>query len=156
MKMKSKSTIKPAKKNKLSPSAKNLGKSVVKAKRKEILEFYYMTPQKTDAKDISLCIETIPQEKIEVWRELNLLEIVMTADSLIFQDAKECFEDPLDLEYIREHHIETIYQISYDKEDSDLVKKVMKEILEKKGGFICSDTEDFEPTYDTAHISNMQ
>lgn len=122
-------------------------KAVTKAKKKTILEYYYMIPGKTDAKAISLTIESVPEDKIEVWPQLNLMEVMMTADSLIFQDAMECFEDPLDLEYIKAHEIGTIYQISYDTEDEALVKTVMKEIIEKNGGFICSDTDDFEPTY---------
>ncbi|MCI6019298.1 MAG: hypothetical protein MRZ59_10690 [Clostridiales bacterium] len=134
---------------------KKKGKAVAKAKKKTILEYYYMIPEKTDAKALSLMIETVPEEKIEVWPQLNLMEVVMTADSLIFQDAWECFEDPLDLEYIQGHHIETIYQISYDSEDAELVKKVMKELMTKKGGLICSDTDDFEPTFNTENIGHL-
>lgn len=130
-------------------------KAVTKAKKKTILEFYYMIPGKTDAKAISMTVTTVPEEQVEVWPQLNLMEVVMSADSLIFQDAMECFEDPLDLEYIQAHQIGTIYQISYDTEDEVLVKKVMKEIIEKNGGFICSDTDDFEPTYRAENIEKL-
>ena len=79
----------------------------------------------------------------------------MTSDSLIFQDAHGCFEDPLDLEFIEEHQFKTIYQISFEVEDTELVRKVMKEVLEHKGGLVLSDTETFEPMYDANNIASI-
>ena len=119
---------------------------------KKIVEFYYMTEERTDAKALSLCITSVPQEQIEVWTELNLMEVVMENDSLIFQDARECFVDPLDLEFIKEHHFETIYQISYDEKDELLVRLLMGEVLAGKGGRICADTDDFEPFYTSENV----
>ena len=104
---------------------------------------------------MSLCIETVPQEQIEVWRELNLMEVVLDSDSLIFQDAGECFIDPLDLEFIQEHQIRTIYQISFEAGDGKMVRKIMRELIEKKGGFICSDTETFEPIYGLENMEEL-
>ena len=69
------------------------------------------------------------------------------SDSLIFQDGRECFVDPLDLQFIEEHNIKSIYVVSYEEGDSVKARQVIKEILEAKGGFICSDTEDFEPVF---------
>lgn len=132
---------------------KKLGMPV--KKQKKILEYYYMTPQETDAKDISLCITAVPQEQIEVWPALNLLEVVMDSDSLIFQDARECFEDPLDLEYIEQHGYRTLYQISFEADDIELVKAVMREVLTHKGGRILSDTDDFEPGYGSENINDL-
>lgn len=127
-------------------SKKKMGKKVSKPV-KHILEFYYMTPQETDAKDMSFAITCVPEEQIEVWRELNLMEVVLEHDSLIFQDARECFIDPLDLEFIQKHKIISMYEISFDAVDKEKVAEVLKELLAKKGGFICSDTEDFEPIF---------
>lgn len=131
---------------------------IAKAKKtvKKIVEFYYMTPEKTNAKELSLCITAVPEEQIEVWTELNLMEVVMENDSLIFQDARECFVDPLDQEFIRAHQFETIYQISYDEKDELLVRRVMKEVLSSKGGRICADTDDFEPSYTLENIERLR
>ena len=136
-----------------SGGTKKLGMPV--KKQKKIIEYYYMTPQETTAKDISLCITAVPEDQIEVWPALNLLEVVMVSDSLIFQDAHECFEDPLDLEFIEEHQFKSIYQISFEVEDTDLVRKVMTEILEHKGGMILSDTDTFEPIYDVNSVASI-
>ena len=116
-------------------------------RKKNILEFYYMTPEQTDAKELTMLIHSVDEEKVDVWPELNLLEVVLDSDSLIFQDGRECFVDPLDLQFIEEHHIKSIYVVSYEEGDSVKARQVIKEILEAKGGFICSDTEDFEPMF---------
>ena len=132
-------------------------KPVAKAKKtvKKIVEFYYMTPEKTDARALSQCIHAVDKEQIEIWTELNLMEVVMAHDSLIFQDARECFEDPLDLEFIRAHQYETLYQISYDVQDEPLVRRVMREVLEHMGGAVYGDTDDFEPSYTLENVDQM-
>ena len=116
-------------------------------RKKKILEFYYMTQEKTDARELTRLITSVDEEKVDVWPELNLMEVVLDSDSLIFQDGRECFVDPLDLEFIEERKIQSIYVVSYEEGDDQKARKVIKEILEAKGGFLCSDTEDFEPMF---------
>ena len=78
-------------------------KAVITPKKKtKILEYYYMTPEQTDAKELTTLIKAVDEEKIDVWPELNLMEVVLDRDSLIFQDGRECFVDPLDLEFLEE------------------------------------------------------
>lgn len=143
--------------HKKAAGAAKKGKKVASAKKivKNIVEFYYMTNKKMDAKLLSQCITVVPPEQVEVWTELNLMEVVMENDSLIFQDARECFIDPLDLEFIKEHQFETIYQISYDERDELLVRHVLREILQCCGGRVCADTDDFEPSYSLENIQNL-
>ena len=139
-------------------SEKKLGKKVTAVKKnvKKILEFYYMAPREMTAKELSRCVTIIPEEQVEVWNELNLVEVILENDSLIFQDARECFVDPLDQEFISAHDIKTIYQISYDAQDQLTVRRVMKEILGRMGGMICSDTDDFEPMYTLENVDRLE
>ena len=80
------------------------------------------------------------------------MEVVLDSDSLIFQDGRECFVDPLDLEFIQARHIQTIYCVSYEEDDEAKARRVIQEIMAVKGGFLCSDTEDFEPMYTAENI----
>lgn len=116
-------------------------------KKKQIVEYYYMTPEQVDAKTMTTMIHSVDEEKVDVWPELNLMEVVLDSDSLIFQDGRECFVDPLDLEFLEAHKIQSIFVVSYEEGDTLKARKIIKEILDVKGGFICSDTEDFEPMY---------
>lgn len=118
-----------------------------KAKIKRVLEFYYMTMQEVTVSELAGAIKCIDSEKIDFWRELDLMEVVLSDDSLIFQNAEACFVDPLDLQFFDEHQIKRKYQISFAESDSIKAKMVLEEIMAEKGGFVCSDTDDFQPIY---------
>ena len=118
----------------------------VKAMNK-ILEYYFMTPEDITAKELSQKIKAVEEEKIEIWPELNLMEVVLEHDSLIFQDARECFIDPLDQEFLQQRKIKSMYQISFDERDMDGVRTVLTELMKACKGMVCSDTDDFDPIY---------
>jgi len=117
----------------------------MKAKIKKILEFYYMAEQEVKVKDLAAAIKSVEPEKIDIWSELDLMEVVLDDDSLIFQNAGECFVDPLDLQFFEEHQIKKKYQISFAESDTIKAKKVLEELMVEKGGIVCSDTDDFQP-----------
>lgn len=77
----------------------------------------------------------------------------MNFDSLIFQNAEECFIDPADQQWFEERGIKTKYQISYDTGDIEAVREVLHNIC-ALGGRICSDTDDFEPSARRIHWTN--
>ena len=134
---------------------KKIKKSMVveaQKRKKNILEFYYMTPEAAYARELMGLVKSVDGEKVDIWPELNLMEVVLDSDSLIFQDGRECFVDPLDLEFIQARHIQTIYCVSYEEDDEAKARRVIQEIMAVKGGFLCSDTEDFEPMYTAENI----
>ena len=118
-----------------------------RARIKKILEFYYMTNQEVMVKDLAAAIKSIESDKIEIWSELDLMEVILDDDSLIFQNAEECFIDPLDLQFFEAYQIKKKYQISFSDADSVKAKQVLEELMADKGGFVCSDTEDFQPLW---------
>lgn len=127
----------------------------IKKVKKKFLEYYYMIPAKVDVKELSKVITTVSEKQIEIWKEINLMEIVLTSDSLIFEDAKNCFIDPLDLAFLKEHQIETIYQISFEQNDGKKVIEIFKELMQSQGGFLASDSEDFTPTFTIKNIDGI-
>ncbi len=135
---------------------KDIG-AVIKSKPlKEIREYYYFLKQETNARQL---MESAGQEfadAADIWTELDLAEIVMDRDSLIFQNARECFEDPQDLDWFRENGIKAWYEISYDVSDLENVKKAMKNIMTALGGVICSDTDDFQPSWTLENLDKLQ
>ena len=36
-------------------------------RKKKILEFYYMTPEKTNAKELTTLVTSVDEEKVDVW-----------------------------------------------------------------------------------------
>ena len=57
------------------------------------------------------------------------MEVEMNFDSLIFQNAEECFIDPADQQWFEERGIKTKYQISYDTGDIEAVREVLHNIM---------------------------
>jgi len=120
---------------------------------KTILEYYYMIPTKTDVKALEqvLTADKLKVEQVEIWTELDLMEVVLADDSLIFQNARDCFEDEEDLDFIKKHQIQTIYQLGFSEKDIDAAGEVLQYLIDEVGGMVCSDSDDFEPIYDKKH-----
>ncbi|KIR02628.1 hypothetical protein P261_01443 [Lachnospiraceae bacterium TWA4] len=144
-------------KKNMKKTSKKPVKKMVKAPKpvKKILEYYYMTDREVTAKELSKLITVVDEEQVEIWPEINLMEVILTSDSLIFEDAKECFIDPLDLEFLEEKKILSIYQVSFEQGDTKKVVEIFKELFEKAGGFLASDSEDFSPFYTLENIEEL-
>ncbi len=133
---------------------KNLKTVMEKKPVRKIVEYYYFTDQEINARNL-LAATGEYDPKSDIWPDLNLMEVEMKFDSLIFQDAAECFIDPEDLAWMEAHQIKAKYQISYDTGDIEDVRKVMKNIMSVCGGVICSDTDDFEPSYTVDQLEQL-
>ena len=127
----------------------------IKKVKKKFFEYYYMLPTKADVKELSKVLTTVSEKQIEIWKEINLMEIVLTSDSLIFEDAKACFIDPLDLAFLKEYQIETIYQVSFEQNDGKKVIEIFKELMQSQGGFLATDSEDFTPIFTIKNIDGI-
>lgn len=114
---------------------------------RKIVNYYYFTGNDATARDIVNSVGDSYRDAADIWPELNLAEVVLPTDSLIFQDVREAFVDPADQEYLKEHDYTSQFQISFDIGDTDAVRSVMRNIMTQIGGRICSDTDDFEPSY---------
>ena len=115
-----------AKKSSGKKPLKDIAVVMTKKPVRKIVEYYYFFNEEMDAR--------------------NLMEVEMNFDSLIFQNAEECFIDPADQQWFEEQGIKTKYQISYDTGDIEAVREVLHNIMDALGGRICSDTDDFEPS----------
>ena len=134
-----------AKKNGKKP-AKDITAMFMKKPVRKIVEYYYFFNEEMDARKLQSAVGEKWFEKADIWPELNLMEVELDFDSLIFQDAEECFIDPEDQKWFEEQGIKTKYQISYDTGDIEAVREVLHNIMAALGGRICSDTDDFEPS----------
>ena len=123
---------------------------------KKIVEYYYFLKEPLQVKQLQLAVGDDYFDKADIWPELNLMEVVMDHDSLIFQDADDCFVDPDDLKDLEAMGVKKKYQISFDAADIESVREVMQRIMTAVGGVICSDTDDFQPSYTLDNLSMLQ
>ncbi|MCD8068761.1 MAG: hypothetical protein LUE87_07730 [Lachnospiraceae bacterium] len=141
--MKTKNTKKQAIKRKLA------GKMVPKAQAEpqgEVEEYLYMLPVDVSVRDLKPVVQ-VQEEKKDIWRELDLMEVKLSHDSLIFENFMDCFESASDQAFLRENGVKKVYAFSYDSLDRAEAARVVRDIHAVFGGFIASDTEDLTTVY---------
>lgn len=114
---------------------------------RRILEYYYFPEGQVSARDIRSSVGEEFEEKADLWPELNLAAVDMDADTLVFQDARDCFVDPLDLAWLKEHGVVSMYSLSFEQSDLPAARRLMANVMASCKGRICSDTDDFEPSW---------
>lgn len=116
----------------------------------KIVEYFYMIPSEVTVRDLVEAVHCVDEEAKEIWTELDLMEIVLSADSLIFENMMDTFTEPGDKKFLAEKGVKVVYAASYNTKDKDMVKKVLEELHAAFGGFMASDTEDLEPIFEVA------
>ena len=107
---------------------------------KKMITEYYLIPQETT---VSQLADLLPeyQEKAELWLEMDLLELALTNDTLVFEEAGEDFDSPEDQAYLKANGIQKIYAITYDELDAEETGKIMDILQESFHGRICKEDE---------------
>lgn len=107
---------------------------------KKMITEYYLIPQETT---VSQLADLLPeyQEKTELWLEMDLLELALTNDTLVFEEAGEDFDSPEDQTYLKANGIQKIYAITYDELDAEETGKIMDILQESFHGRICKEDE---------------
>lgn len=129
--------------------SKNVDKNKKKAKpmqqERSFCSVLYMMPAATTAKQMAETLDFLPREAVEIWTEVNLLEITLDNGTLTFEDMMEQMESPEDVQLLKKLQVSQVYACDYEASDKAAVRRIMEALIEKFGGFLASDTEDFEP-----------
>ena len=98
------------------------------------------------ATPLSIAIEDagFAAKQMEVWKEINLLELNLESGSLYMEDFQDSLqkEDEALLTGLGQKYV---YAVSYPETESSAVKHMMEKLLSVFGGKLASDTEDFTP-----------
>lgn len=138
------------KKDNKKDTSKMKAKAVVE--KNIIEEYFYMIPSEVTVRELVEAVQCVPEDTKEIWTELDLMEIVMSADSLIFENMMDTFDEEGDQEFLAAKGVKVVYAVSYNTKDKAEVKKVLAELHSKFGGFMASDTEDLEPIFEVAEF----
>lgn len=126
-------------------SSKAAGKGTVHTSAKEYRSFLYMLPKSITAKELAGKLDFMEKEAVEVWTEVNLLELTLDNGTLTFEDMMEDLSGAEDMALLEKLKVKQVYACDYEASDAENVQKIMKCLIETVGGFLASDTEDFEP-----------
>ncbi len=141
----SKGYEKYAKKDKGAKQAKQASKSkpVKPAKPKEG-SFLYLLPEEISAKQLHDGLDFLEAKQLEVWTELNLLEVTADEGTITFEDMRDNLGEE-DFGTLAGMGMKKVYAVDYYLSDNGILRKVMETLISKFGGKIGSDTEDFQP-----------
>lgn len=117
-----------------------------------IEEYFYMLPVEVTVRELEKAVQCVSEDSKEIWTELDLMEIVLAADSLIFENMMDTFTEAGDAEFLAARGIKVVYAVNYNTKDKDAVKQVLEELHAAFGGFLASDTEDLEPVFEVAEF----
>lgn len=113
--------------------------------------FLYLMPEDTSAAAICEKLDFLPEDALEVWTELNIVEITVENRTITLESLIEELYDE-DLELLEKLSMKQLYTCEYAEEDRELMVKIMQTLTENFDGKFGSDTEDFEPFLSLAEI----
>ena len=134
-----------ADKKKKQKNNRNGNKVAEKVPVKEYKSFLYMLPENITAKEMAGKLPFMEREAVEVWTEVNLLELTLENGTFTFEDMMEDLNGEEDAALLEKLEVKQVYACDYEASDAESVQKIMKCLIETVGGFMASDTEDFEP-----------
>ena len=115
---------------------------------KKYMDLFYMTPNVIRAKDIADLFSAEIGVTVELWEEMNVLEVVLSnQNSVDFEAMDPNFKDPSDYAFVKNRGIQTIFAINMTEEDLPIMTQYFNQMVDKFSGFVCSDSEDFAPVY---------
>ncbi len=109
-------------------------------------EWFYMTPIEIKASMIAELAKESNFGEIELWEELNILEIVLSDKSSIdFEPQRYGFQDEEDIAFVHARGIKTIFAVTLSQCTIESIKPFIHKLLQKWEGVFCADTLDFNP-----------
>lgn len=145
----SKGYEKYAKKDKEAKQASK-SKPVKPAKPKEG-SFLYLLPEEISARQFHDGLDFLEAKQLEVWTELNLLEVTADEGTITFEDMRDNLGEE-DFGTLAGMGMKKVYAVDYYLSDNGILRKVMETLISKFGGKIGSDTEDFQPFMKVSEI----
>jgi len=126
------------------------------AEEKGIVEEYlYMFPTVVTVRDLEKALAAIPEDKKEIWVELDMMEVMLEADSLVFENMMDTFDAESDQAFLAQKGIQVVYAFNYNTRDKEAVVGVLEVLHKAFGGFVASDTEDLEPIYEADAFASI-
>lgn len=106
--------------------------------------FLYLLPEEISARQLHDGLDFLEAKQLEVWTELNLLEVTADEGTITFEDMRDNLGEE-DFGTLAGMGMKKVYEVDYYLSDNGILRKVMETLISKFGGKIGSDTEDFQP-----------
>lgn len=119
----------------------------VAVKEKET-EMFLMLVEKVEAKDVIAAMKERGMSGLDVWEAMGVFSLdTKENESVDFAELNiaETFVDSSDLSFIKNRKIQSIFSFAATEKQMEVLKPYFKVITEIFGGFVCTDSDDFQP-----------
>lgn len=108
--------------------------------------FLYLLPEKHTAEELAQVLTDagFDKKKVEIWKEINLLELTLENGSVYVEDFEESLRRE-DEDTLSGLGMQQVYSVTYPAEEAKSVREIMQKWMASFGGKLGSDTEDFAP-----------
>lgn len=108
--------------------------------------FLYLLPEKHTAEELAQVLTDtgFDKKKVEIWKEINLLELTLENGSVYVEDFEESLRKE-DEDTLSGLGTQQVYSVTYPAEEAKSVREIMQKWMASFGGKLGSDTEDFAP-----------
>lgn len=108
--------------------------------------FLYLLPEKHTAEELAQVLTDagFDKKKVEIWKEINLLELTLENGSVYVEDFEESLRKE-DEDTLSRLGMQQVYSVTYPAEEAKSVKEIMQKWQASFDGKLGSDTEDFAP-----------
>ena len=108
--------------------------------------FLYLLPEKHTAEELAQVLTDagFDKKKVEIWKEINLLELTSENGSVYVEDFEESLRKE-DEDTLSGLGMQQVYSVTYPAEEAKSVREIMQKWMASFGGKLGSDTEDFTP-----------
>lgn len=108
--------------------------------------FLYLLPEKHMVEELAQVLTDagFDKKKVEIWKEINLLELTLENGSVYVEDFEESLRKE-DEDTLSGLGMQQVYSVTYPAEEAKSVKEIMQKWMASFGGKLGSDTEDFAP-----------
>lgn len=121
------------------------------AKAPRYCDFLYLLPKRASAKELGNALSFLKKGSLEIWEEDCILEITTENGTITFEDIRDSLEKE-DEKILSGLRMKQVLSCDYVETDRELVRKVMTALMDRFGGRIGSDTEDFAPFMNVEEI----
>ncbi len=108
--------------------------------------FLYLLPEKHTAEELAQVLTDagFDKKKVEIWKEINLLELTLENGSVYVEDFEESLRKE-DEDTLSGLGMQQVYSVTYPAEEAKSIKEIMQKWQASFDGKLGSDTEDFAP-----------
>ena len=108
--------------------------------------FLYLLPEKHTSEELAQVLTDtgFDKKKVEIWKEINLLELTLENGSVYVEDFEESLRKE-DEDTLSGLGMQQVYSVTYPAEEAKSVREIMQKWMASFGGKLGSDTEDFAP-----------